>query len=101
MYCIPLTSSFTRVRVSGLVVGKVYAWGHTRVEHRHEWGPISHTPDNPSPIELPRPSEFLLTLRPSFCTTCRISVVVFPRASHSPSRISRYSFRLFCLTPSV
>ena len=32
MYCIQLTSSFTRVRVSGLVVGKVYAWGHTRVE---------------------------------------------------------------------
>src|SRR4051812_11438711 len=27
-----INSSFTRVRFSGLVVGKVYAWGPTRVE---------------------------------------------------------------------
>src|ERR1017187_796377 len=29
-----------------------------------------------------RPTEFLPPPRPSFCTTCRISVVVFPWASH-------------------
>ena len=41
MYCIPLTSSFTRSRVAGLVVSKVNAHRHTRVErYREESGGI-------------------------------------------------------------
>jgi len=36
MYCIPSTSSFTRVRVAGLVVGKIYASRRARVEPYYE-----------------------------------------------------------------
>jgi hypothetical protein len=54
---------------------------------------------DPSPTDFlrtcaftPRPSRVhpkaVIPPKPSFCTTCRISVVVFPRASHSPSRNS-------------